>query len=156
MENLFYIAPICAVAALIFAFIFYKSMIKANQGTEKMIEIANHVKDGAMAYLTRQYKVVSLVFVILLLIFIVLAFLGVQNPFVPIANTLIERGHSIYWITGRHFKTKVENTGATFHPFPEQWDPGDKEPYEFFPELKEHTGLSQVRYYLRCHLRDLI
>jgi K(+)-stimulated pyrophosphate-energized sodium pump len=50
-----------------------------------MKEIAQHVRDGAMAYLKRQYRVVSLVFLILLIIFIVLAFLGVQNPFVPVA-----------------------------------------------------------------------
>ena len=85
MVSLFYIAPIGAAIALLFAFIFYKSMMKADEGNEKMIEIASHVKEGAMAYLTRQYKVVSLVFVILLVILIVLAFLGVQNPFVPFA-----------------------------------------------------------------------
>ena len=38
-----------------------------------------------MAYLTRQYKVVGIVFVILLLILTILAYMGVQNPFVPIA-----------------------------------------------------------------------
>lgn len=88
------------------------------------------------------------------IIILTLPVAGHFNPFVPIANTLIERGHSICWITGRHFKTKVENTGATFHPLPEQWDPGDKDPYEFLPELKEHTGLSQVRYYLKHVLFD--
>jgi len=50
-----------------------------------MIEIARHVREGAYAYLFRQYSVVSLVFVVLLVIFTVLAYLGVQNPFVPIA-----------------------------------------------------------------------
>ena len=63
------------------------------------------------------------------IIILALPVAGHFNPFVPIANRLIERDHSICWITGRHFKTKVENTGATFHPLPEQWDPGDKEPY---------------------------
>jgi K(+)-stimulated pyrophosphate-energized sodium pump len=83
--SLFYIAPIGAVIALIFAFIFFKMMMGADEGTEKMIEIAQHVREGAMAYLTRQYKVVTLVFVILLVILAVLSFLGVQNPFVPVA-----------------------------------------------------------------------
>jgi K(+)-stimulated pyrophosphate-energized sodium pump len=50
-----------------------------------MISIANHVREGAYAYLFRQYSVVSLVFLILLVIFAVCAYLGVQNPFVPVA-----------------------------------------------------------------------
>ena len=86
MENsLFYIAPIGAVTALLFAWIFYKMMMKADEGNEKMIEIAGYVREGAMAYLTRQYKVVIMVFVILVVILGILSFLGVQNPFVPVA-----------------------------------------------------------------------
>jgi K(+)-stimulated pyrophosphate-energized sodium pump len=50
-----------------------------------MKEIAQYVRDGAMAYLRRQYRVVGMVFGVLLIILIVLAYLGVQNPFVPVA-----------------------------------------------------------------------
>ncbi len=85
MENLFFIAPIGSILALVFAVIFYRMMMKADEGNERMIEIANHVKEGAMAYLKRQYKVVSIVFLVLLVILTILAFLGVQNPFVPFA-----------------------------------------------------------------------
>ncbi len=80
-----YIAPVSSVLALIFAFYFYKKVMAAPEGNETMIEIARHVREGAYAYLFRQYSVVSLVFAVLLVIFIVLAYLGVQNPFVPIA-----------------------------------------------------------------------
>ena len=80
-----WVAPISAVAALFFAMYFYKKMMAAPEGNATMIEIAAHVREGAYAYLFRQYKVVSLVFVILLAIFAVLAYMGVQNPFVPIA-----------------------------------------------------------------------
>ena len=86
MQNcLFFVAPIGALIALFFAFFFYKSMMKADQGNATMVEIASYVREGAMAYLKRQYSVVAVVFLILLLIFVVLAFLGVQNPFVPVA-----------------------------------------------------------------------
>ena len=86
MENtLFWVAPIGSIIALIFAWFFFKNMMKADEGNEKMVEIANHVKDGAMAYLTRQYRVVSLVFIVLLVILTLLAVFGVQNPFVPVA-----------------------------------------------------------------------
>ncbi len=84
-EMLFYVAPIGAFIALVFAFVFYKSMMKANPGNELMIEIAGHVREGAYAYLYRQYKVVGLVFFILVVILTVLAFKGIQNPFVPVA-----------------------------------------------------------------------
>ncbi|MHC5120291.1 MAG: sodium/proton-translocating pyrophosphatase, partial [Planctomycetota bacterium] len=67
------------------AIYFYKKMMSAPEGTETMIEIATHVREGAYAYLFRQYKVVTLVFIVLLAIFAWLAYIGVQNPFVPIA-----------------------------------------------------------------------
>ena len=59
--------------------------MEAPEGTEKMIEIARHVREGAYAYLFRQYSVVTLVFIVLLAIFAFLAYKGVQNPFVPVA-----------------------------------------------------------------------
>ncbi len=84
-EQLFWLAPIGSILALIFAYIFYKGVMGAEDGNEKMREIAQAVREGAYAYLYRQYRVVSVVFVVLLIIFTVLAFLDVQNPFVPVA-----------------------------------------------------------------------
>ena len=60
-------------------------MMSAHEGNEKMVEIAGYVRDGAMAYLKRQYKVVFFVFVALLIVLQILALLKIQNPFVPIA-----------------------------------------------------------------------
>ena len=85
MNAIFWLVPLCSVVALIFAWVFFKSMMKNSEGTPRMIEIAQYVREGAMAYLYRQYKVVGIVFIILLLILLVLAYLGVQNPFVPVA-----------------------------------------------------------------------
>ncbi len=79
------IAPIAALLALGFAYYFYKKVMEAPEGTEKMISIAHHVREGAYAYLFRQYSVVTLVFLILLVILAICAYLGVQNPFVPVA-----------------------------------------------------------------------
>ena len=80
-----WIAPVGSLLALGFAIYFYRKMMEAPEGTEKMIEIARHVREGAYAYLFRQYSVVTLVFIILLAIFAFLAYKGVQNPFVPVA-----------------------------------------------------------------------
>ncbi|MBN2215185.1 MAG: sodium-translocating pyrophosphatase [Bacteroidales bacterium] len=83
--SIFWIIPISAVLALIFAYIFFKTMMRNSEGSDRMKEIAKYVKEGAMAYLKRQYKVVSIVFVILVLLLGILAYLRVQNPFVPVA-----------------------------------------------------------------------
>ncbi len=50
-----------------------------------MKDIAQYVREGAMAYLKQQYKTVSIVFVVLFIILTALAFLKIQNPFVPVA-----------------------------------------------------------------------
>ncbi len=84
-NNLFWLIPVCSLIALVFAYYFFNKMMQSSEGTDRMKEIAQYVRDGAMAYLKRQYKVVGIVFAILLLVFIVLAVIGVQNPFVPIA-----------------------------------------------------------------------
>ena len=89
MEGfLFYIAPIGSIVGLLFALIFYKMMMKADEGTDKMIEIAGYVREGAMAYLSRQYKVITVVFIILFFVFVGLVYMGVMNPFVPFAFLL--------------------------------------------------------------------
>jgi K(+)-stimulated pyrophosphate-energized sodium pump len=80
-----WIAPIASLLALGFAVYFHKKMIEASEGSDRMKEIAGYVRSGAMAYLRRQYAVVTLVFVVLLVILGALAKIGLQNPFVPIA-----------------------------------------------------------------------
>ena len=85
MVNLFWVIPVGSVLALIFAYYFFKNMMKNSEGTDRMVEIAQYVREGAMAYLNRQYRVVSLVFVVLLVLLVMLAYFGVQNPFVPFA-----------------------------------------------------------------------
>ena len=83
-----WIAPISSLVALVFAYIFYKKMMTAPEGNEKMIEIAQHVREGAYAYLFRQYRVVAVVFLVFFIIFTILAYMGVQNPFMPVAFLL--------------------------------------------------------------------
>lgn len=82
---LFWLVPTCSVIALLFAWIFYRNMMKNSEGTPRMAEIAGYVREGAMAYLRRQYKVVIKVFLVLVVLLAVLAYLGIQNPFVPVA-----------------------------------------------------------------------
>ncbi len=86
MEALFWLVPLASVTALLFASMFYRQMRRADEGTAVMREIASHVRKGAMAYLKQQYKVVTLVFIVLALFFALLAYgFKVQNPWVPFA-----------------------------------------------------------------------
>ncbi|MBR5403828.1 MAG: sodium-translocating pyrophosphatase, partial [Bacteroidales bacterium] len=86
MTYLFYLVPAAAVLALLFAWIFFRQMMKESEGTVTMKEIAQYVREGAMAYLKQQYKVVVIVFIVLAALFAVLAYgFGVQNPWVPFA-----------------------------------------------------------------------
>ena len=85
LNTLWLVAPAASIIALIVAVVFYKKMIAANEGSDKMKEIAGYVREGAMAYLFRQYKIVGWVFAVLFVLFAVLAYFGLQNPFVPVA-----------------------------------------------------------------------
>ena len=86
MNPLFYAVPCASLVALLFAFIFYRQMKKQDEGTPTMKQIAQYVREGAMAYLKQQYKVVVIVFVIMAVFFAVLAYVfHVQNPWVPFA-----------------------------------------------------------------------
>lgn len=86
LPPLFWLVPAGSLLALGFAFLFFKEMMKEDEGTEKMKTIAMHVRTGAMAYLKQQYKVVGIFFLIITVLFSILAYgLNVQNPWVPFA-----------------------------------------------------------------------
>ena len=86
IPTVFWLVPIASVVALSMAWYFFSKMMQAEEGTERMIEIAEHVRKGAMAYLKQQYKVVFYVFIVLAILFAFMAYvLKVQNPWVPFA-----------------------------------------------------------------------
>ena len=89
MNNIplvFWLIPAASITALAMAWYFFRTMMKEEEGTARMIEIAAHVRKGAMAYLKQQYKVVGIVFAVLAVLFAFIAYvLKVQNPWVPFA-----------------------------------------------------------------------
>lgn len=86
IPHVFWLVPLASLCALIMAWYFFKSMMKESEGTERMKEIAGFVRAGAMAYLKQQYKVVSIIFIIICIIFAFMSYvLNVQNPWVPFA-----------------------------------------------------------------------
>ena len=86
IHPLFWLVPVASLVALGMAWYFFRSMMKTDEGTPRMREIALYVRKGAMAYLKQQYKVVFIVFIVLAILFSFMAYvLHVQNPWVPFA-----------------------------------------------------------------------
>ena len=86
ITSIFWLIPVASILALLFAWFFFKQMMKEDEGTDTMKRIASFVREGAMSYLKQQYKVVAYVFLVLVVLFAIMAYgLGVQNEWVPIA-----------------------------------------------------------------------
>jgi K(+)-stimulated pyrophosphate-energized sodium pump len=83
MPNWIFIIPALGIVALIFAFIKTKWISSLDPGTERMVEISGFVRDGAMAFLKREYKVLA-VFVI-----VVAALLAYANWNSPESSPII-------------------------------------------------------------------
>jgi K(+)-stimulated pyrophosphate-energized sodium pump len=87
-NNLFWLVPFGSILALGFAYFFFKQMMKRSEGNETMKKIAVYVREGAMAYLKQQYKVVIIFFVIMTILFAILAYgFNYQNPWVPFVDS---------------------------------------------------------------------
>ncbi len=85
LPLLWWLTPIGAVIALIVAYVLYRSVMSHDEGTERMIEIAQAVRDGAMAYLSRQYRIVGIAFAVLFVILMGMSIAGLQSYIVPFA-----------------------------------------------------------------------
>ena len=73
MENMYYYLAIAAgIIALLFAAIKFSNISKKSAGNERMREISGFIHDGAMAYLSRQYKAL-IIFVIIICVILAIA-----------------------------------------------------------------------------------
>jgi K(+)-stimulated pyrophosphate-energized sodium pump len=85
-DVMFWFIPFASVLALVFAWYFFKQLMKLDEGTDTMKKIALYVRKGAMSYLKQQYKIVTVVFIIMAIFFAVLAYVfKLQNEWVPFA-----------------------------------------------------------------------
>jgi len=86
IPKIWWIAPIGSILALVFAWVFYKQVMAAGEGDPEMQEIAAHVREGAMAYLRQQYKVVTIFFIVVSALLALMAFgFHAQHWLVPFA-----------------------------------------------------------------------
>lgn len=86
IENLFLLGLVGAVIALLFAAVQAKKVLAFSEGTPKMQKLAQAIRQGANAYLKRQYNTVAKIFVVVFVILLVLVALGMlDNWFIPFA-----------------------------------------------------------------------
>ncbi len=83
--GLFYLAPLCSLLALAIALSLIFKIFKYDEGTPQMKEIANAVREGASAYLNRQYRICGFFFLIIFAILLLLSLNGYLVIFVPFA-----------------------------------------------------------------------
>ena len=86
IENLFLLGLVGAVIALLFAAVQAKKVLAFSEGTPKMQKLAQAIRQGANAYLKRQYNTVAKIFVVVFVVLLVLVALGMlDNWFIPFA-----------------------------------------------------------------------
>jgi K(+)-stimulated pyrophosphate-energized sodium pump len=76
VDELVYLVPIAGIIGLLFAGYLTWSVFKKDTGTPDMKEIGDAIREGAMAYLARQYKTIAIISVILAVI--ITAGMGMQ------------------------------------------------------------------------------
>jgi len=92
LENLFLVGYVGAAAALLFAFFEARKVLKFPEGSDVMVKIANSIREGANAFMRRQYGTVAIFLIIMFAVLASLAYIpllfgkaGFLNPFTPFA-----------------------------------------------------------------------
>jgi K(+)-stimulated pyrophosphate-energized sodium pump len=79
MNSYFLIIILIGLAGLAYSFFLYKHILSRSTGSKKMIEISDAIKEGAIAFLKREYRILS--FVIIILTIIIVLFLNDKSTF---------------------------------------------------------------------------
>ena len=90
------VVAVIGLIALVMASVFRREVLAADEGTEKMREIAKAVQEGASAYLTRQFRTLA--------VFAVIAFAAL---FVLPGDAGIRIGRSIFFLVGAGFSALI-------------------------------------------------
>ncbi len=69
--------------AILFALYLIYRVMQHDEGTQRMVEIASYVREGAQSYLKQQYKVVAIVFVIIAVLMLILVAAGMMEAPAP-------------------------------------------------------------------------
>ena len=101
MENLIYLVPMFGIVGLIYMYVLRNWVLKQDTGTEKMAKIAKYIKEGALAFLNAEYRILA--------IFVVIAgiLLGVVSSIVPSTHWFIV----VAFVIGAVFSAVAGNLG---------------------------------------------
>ncbi|PLX71394.1 MAG: sodium-translocating pyrophosphatase [Denitrovibrio sp.] len=88
MTNLSYLAPVLGVIGLAIAFVIYQGVVKQSVGSEKMRDISEQIHDGAMAFLSREYKVLAIFVVIVFVLMLFAKDLGIYTALSFLAGAI--------------------------------------------------------------------
>ncbi|MDQ3663321.1 MAG: sodium/proton-translocating pyrophosphatase, partial [Actinomycetota bacterium] len=94
------VVAVVGLIALVMASVFRREVLAADEGTEKMREIAKAVQEGASAYLARQFRTLA--------VFAVIAFAAL---FVLPGDAGIRIGRSIFFLVGAGFSALIGYLG---------------------------------------------
>ena len=73
MDLLITLVPLAAIAALVAAGMLARSVMAAPTGNERMVGISDAIRQGAAAYMNRQYRTIAVVAVVIAAIFAIVA-----------------------------------------------------------------------------------
>jgi K(+)-stimulated pyrophosphate-energized sodium pump len=96
-ETLLFMIPVAAVVAIAFALYFYRDIFSKDTGTPEMQKISNAIREGAMAYLARQYKTIGIISVILA------AILGIAGAFGAFGDDTMKATIAVAFLIGAGF-----------------------------------------------------
>lgn len=88
MSMMMYLAPVLGVVGLVVAFVIYNSIKSKTAGNEKMKEISDMIHDGAMAFLGREYKVLSFFVAIVFVLMLFSPSLGINTAAAFLAGAI--------------------------------------------------------------------
>ena len=83
--DVMWLVALGSLISLGFAYMQFSKVKSQPEGTDRMIEIAKAIREGASAYLKRQYKGVSIFFAVVFVVLFTLSMMGYVNNFVPFA-----------------------------------------------------------------------
>jgi K(+)-stimulated pyrophosphate-energized sodium pump len=104
-KGLVAVIGVLAIAALVFAYLLVKEVLRADEGTPSMQEIAKAVQEGAAAYLNRQFRTLGVFAVV---VFLLLLILPVNE-----GGASVRIGRALFFLVGATFSALVGYIGMT-------------------------------------------